>query len=378
MIFYDAIGATVQTLLIRKRDLFVPTKFIFIFLISLPFLQSCTCSRSTESKTKSGDQTAGKTINMYIWGEYTSKRVLDDFEQKTGIHVNETNFSSNEEMLAKLQAGATGYDLIVPSDYMVTIMIKLGLIDKLDRTKIPNAANIDPLFMGKDFDPKNEYSLPYSWSTTGIAFLKNKSPIKITSYKTLISNPLLKNRVSLLDDMREVFGVALKIQGDSVNSTDEVKLRQAAAVLTTAKQHIKEFNSTPAQSLVQGDIVAAQMYSNEALRVQMNNPELSFILPEEGATMSIDNMIVLASSQKKDEVYALINFFLDPVNNQKFVEDMIASPVIKGVIETLPQKFRDNEVISKPSDVIERSEPLRDVGQATTIYDRLWTEIKAR
>lgn len=351
-------------------------KLIVVLLVSL--IQSCTCSRNSESKTNAGDAARGRSVNLFIWGEYTSKRVLDDFEQKTGIHVNETNFSSNEEMLAKLQAGATGYDLIVPSDYMVTILIKLGLLDKLDRTQIPNANNIDPLFMGKEYDPANDYSLPYSWSATGIAYLKKKSPIKITSYKTLVTDPQLKNRVALLDDMREVFALALKIQGDSVNSTDEAKLKKAATTLAAIKQHVKEFNSTPAQSLAQGDVVAAHMYSNEAFRLKLANPDLEFIIPDEGATTAIDNMIILRSSQKKTEAHALINFFLDPVNNQKFVEDMIAVPVVKGVVEKLPAKFRENQVISNAGYVMKHSEPIQDVGEATTLYDRLWTEFKAR
>ena len=356
------------------------TKFRFIAaILALISVQSCTntCSRQSDSKT-SANQPSSKSINLFIWGEYVSKGVLTAFEQKTGIHVNETNFSSPEEALAKLQAGVSGYDLIVPSDYMVAIMIKLGLLDKLDRSKIPNAAHIETALLNKDFDPTNEFSLPYSWSTTGIAIAKSKSPVKITGYKTMLTPPALQNRVSLLDDMREVFSVALKMQGDPINTTDEVKLKKAAATLTGFKQHIKEFNSTPAQSLIQGDVVAAQMYSNEALRAQQNNPDIDFITPEEGTTMAIDCMVILKTSQKKDEAHALIDFFLDAANNQKFVEEMVAAPVIQGVAEKLPPKLRDNPILTKPAEIAKHTESLRDVGEATTIYDRLWTEIKAR
>lgn len=340
--------------------------------------QSCTntCSRQTDSKTAANQER--KSLHLFIWGEYVSKSVLDSFEQRTGIHVDESNFSSPEEALAKLQAGVSGYDLIVPSDYMVAIMIKLGLLDKLDLSKIPHAKQIEPALLHKDFDPTNEYSIPYSWSTTGIAVAKSKSPVKITGYKTMLTSPLLQNRISLLDDMREVFSVALKMQGDPINTTDEAKLKKAAATLSEFKQRIKEFNSTPAQSLIQGDVVAAQMYSNEALRAQQKNPDIEFITPEEGTTMAIDCMVILRTSQKKDEAHALIDFFLEAANNQKFVEDMIAAPVIQGVADALPPKLHGNPIITKPEEMAKHTESLRDIGDATTIYDRLWTEIKAR
>lgn len=353
------------------------TKIRFIAaIVTLFSIQSCTntCSRSSDSKTKQAD----KSLNLFIWGDYVSKSVLDDFEQKTGIHAHESNFSSSEEALAKLQAGASGYDLIVPSDYMVAIMIKLGLLDKLDLKKIPHAAQIEAALLHKDFDPTNEFSLPYSWATTGIAVAKSKSPVKITGYKTMLTSPELQNRVSLLDDMREVFSVALKMQGDPINTTDETKLKKAAMTLSEFKQRIKEFNSTPTQSLLQGDVVAAQMYSNEALRAQKKNPDIELVIPEEGTTMAIDCMVILKTSQKKDEAYALIDFFLEAANNQKFVEEMITAPVIQGVAEALPEKLRGNPIITKPEEMAKRTESLRDVGEATAIYDRLWTEIKAR
>lgn len=342
-------------------------------------INGCTCSRSDDSKNaSSGTAQAAKSLNLFIWGEYVSKGVLAAFEQKTGIHVNETNFSSPEEALAKIQAGAAGYDLIVPSDYMVAIMIKLGMLEKLDRTKIPHAAQIEPSLLGKEFDPTNEFSLPYSWSTTGIAVMTSKSPVKITGYKQMLTEPKLKNRISMLDDMREEFSVALRMQGDNVNTTNEEKLKQAAVTLAGFKQHIKEFNSTPAQSLIQGDVVAAQMYSNEALRAEQTHPDIDFIIPEEGTTFAIDCMVILKTSQKKNEAHALIDFFLEPENNQKFVEELVAAPVIKGVAEKLPPKLRDNPIITKPGEIEKKTESLRDVGDATTIYDRLWTEIKAR
>lgn len=350
------------------------SRLIMLIGFWLSLLSSCTCSPQAQKLTSSD----AKPLRLFIWGDYTSKEVLTAFEQKFQTQVIETNFASNEEALAKLQAGADGYDVIVPSDYMVTIMIKLGLLEPLDTAQIPNHQLVDPELLTKEFDPKNVYSMPYSWSATGIAMTAKKIKPAIEGYKDLLTRPDLKGKVAMLDDMREVLGAALRIQGDSLNSQDEAKIQQAGAFLKTAKPQIKEFNSSPAQSLLQGDIVAAQMYSNEALRARLKNPEIQFILPKEGATIAIDNMVVLKSSQNKKLAHAFINFMLDTEINKQFATALWTAPVNSQSAAQLPDTRKQLQVIGKPADLAKRAEPIKDVGDATTIYDRLWTEFKAQ
>lgn len=155
--------------------------------------------------------------------------------------MNVTNFASNEELLAKMQAGATGYDVIVPSDYMVAVMIKLGLLEPLKRSEIPRWEGLDPQFLGKEFDPQNTYSVPYGWATTGIAYNRKHFPEGIKSWKEFFENPKLKGHIGLLDDTREVFGAALKLKGQSLNSTDEKQLKEAQLYLIKNKGQIKAY-----------------------------------------------------------------------------------------------------------------------------------------
>ena len=336
------------------------------------FFSGCTCSRQ-DSQTK--DKVT--SINLFVWGEYTSPRVLKGFQEATGISVIETNFASNEEMLAKLQAGATGYDVVIPSDYMVSAMVKLGLLAKLDHSKLPNFAGIDELLLAREYDPENQYSVPYSWSVSGIAYRKDKVSTPITSYKDLFERPDLKGHVALLDDMREAVAAAMRIHGHGTNDVNKEDLAEAAKTLKTVKSQIKEFNSTPATSLLQGDLVAAQMYSNEALRAQLKNNNLEFVLPSDGFTMSIDNMVILNASTKKDAAHAFINFIISESSSAHFTEDVIAAPVNKSARDNLPPNLKSNPILASPRTLHPTPEMQKDLGEFTADYDRVWTEVKA-
>lgn len=205
-------------------------------------------------------------MNLFIWAEYTSKPMLEEFTKKTGIKVNESNYASNEELLAKLQTGATGFDLAVPSDYMVSVMAKLALVQELDKSQIPNAADLDPKFLGKTYDPQNKVSLPYGWAITGFAVNRSLYDGPAASWADLLQNEKVKGRVSLLDDVREALATTLKLQGSSLNTQNPEELARAKAALAAAKKkNIKTFNSTPADILTAGEVLIAQMYSTEAL-----------------------------------------------------------------------------------------------------------------
>lgn len=316
-------------------------------------------------------------IQLFSWGEYTSKSIFSDFKAETGIDVIESNFSSNEELLAKMQAGGAGYDLIIPSDYMVTVMAELKLLAPLDLAKIPNASNIDPELLNLDHDPKNTWSLPYSWSLAGIIFRKNRVEKAVTGHGDLFRRDDLKFRFSILDDSREMIGSALKSRGESVNTTDDNTLNQIKSLLINIKKRAREFNSTPSSQLLNGDLIAAQIYSNEALRLTLKDSNFRFILPDDGFTMAVDNMAIPAASRNKERAHVLINYLLRPDINLRFARDVLAAPVIKGVREKLMPELR-NQPAMGPLDVIrKKSETIKDLGAITKKYDRIWTELKA-
>lgn len=339
------------------------------------------CTKSKPESTpeaKTAAATPDQVVNLFIWGDYTSKPLLDEFTRRTGIKVQESNYTSNEEMLAKLQAGASGFDVAVPSDYMVAVMIKLGMLKELDKSKLPNAAHIDAQFLKKPYDPENKFSLPYAWSITGIAVNRTSYDAPVSSWADIVTNDKAKGRVSMLDDVREVIAAALKLQGKSLNTTSLADLDQAKALLLSAKKNIKAFNSMPGPLLGSGDVVIAQMYSGEAsVAARDSGKKIEFVIPKEGATMAIDNAVVLKDAPHAEAAHALVNFFYDMATEVDFVTRTLSGPVLAGIKDQLPPAVQANPNLFPSPEALARCEMMQDLGDFTAAYDRVWQELKA-
>ncbi len=347
-------------------------------LLLLFFLIS-TISCTAKKDPSEGGSAEKKTLNLFIWSNYVSDESLKEFEKESNIKVSVTQYASNEELLAKLQAGATGYDVVVPSDYMVTVMIKLGLLEPLNASLIPNKAKLDSQFLGKEYDPRNEYSLPYSWASTGIAYNKRFFPEGVKSWKEFFENPKLKGHIGLLDDTREVFAVALKVAGHSLNSVDEKELKEAQAFLIKNKGSVKAFLSDSMEAITSGEVWATQMYSSDALQAKAKTKGIvEYISPEEGGTFSIDNLVIPKSAQNKDGAHKLINYLISLENSRRFVQKIYAGPVLTETKGHLPQELQNNSALFPPKSTLDKLEMLKDLGAATAVYDRLWTELKTQ
>ena len=191
-----------------------------------------------------GQPTATKSteLNLYAWSEYIPQTLLDNFTTQTGIKVNYDTYSSNEELMAKLQAGASGYDVIIPSDYMVSILNKQGLLEKLDMAQIPNFKNIDDRLKNQDYDPGNQFTVPYQWGTSCLVVDTSKVTRPITKWADLW-DPEFAGKVVLLDDEREVIGMVLEVLGYDKNSTDPAQLEEAKTKLSELMPNVKLFDS---------------------------------------------------------------------------------------------------------------------------------------
>jgi spermidine/putrescine transport system substrate-binding protein len=338
---------------------------------------ACTKDKKPDATTATAPA-AAKVVNLYNWADYSSPEVLAEFTKKTGIEVKETNFSSNEEMLAKLQAGATGYDVIIPSDYMVTVMTKLGLIEELDKSKIPNAAQIDPKWLNAAYDPGNKYSLPYAWVMTGIAVNRDLYKGPMASWGDLFLAKDLKNKVAMLDDVRETVGAALKFNGLSLNATKPEDLAKAKATLVSAKENVKAFNATPSDLITTGEVAAAHMYSQEALMAaRESGRKIEFVMPKEGGTLAVENVVIPKTAANREAAYAFINFLYEKSSNLGLVMATMSGPVVVGVKEMLPADVQANAAMFPTEETLKRCEMLQDVGDATAAFDRVWAEIKA-
>lgn len=349
-----------------------------LIILSGLLLLSGACTPKPEPAPGSGAPSK-KTIHLAIWSNYLAPETLAEFQARTGHQVRVSHFSSNEELLAKLQAGATGYDVIVPSDYMVFAMGKLGLLRKLDGARIPNAGKLDPRYLKRSFDPKNEYSVPYDVGTTGIAINRTLFKGRLQGWKDLYSSAELSGKFSLLDDARETLGTALKAQGFSLNTRDPEQLRKAKALLVRNRSRIKSFNSETLAALTQGEVAVAHAYVSDALQARKaTGGKIEYVLPEEGGTFYIDNLSIPASAGNPDEAHALIDFLLEPKVGAATTLSVFVAPASQGALALLPPGFREENRALFPGEAqLSKFELLEDLGDDAQLWDRLWTEIKA-
>jgi spermidine/putrescine transport system substrate-binding protein len=329
--------------------------------------------------TKKASSPEAREVNLSIWGNYLSPEMKSKFEKESGVKINISNYSSNEELLAKVQMGASGIDVAVPSDYMVEIMTKMNLLEPLKSGEIPNKAGISEQFLKQSYDPENTYSLPYTWTTTGIAYNKELYKGDIKGWKDLLDNKELKGKFALLDDVRETTGAALKMNGVSVNSTNADEIKKAKETLLAAKKNIKMFTSDTIDILKNKEVVAAQAYSSDALQAATQNPgKIAYVLPIEGATYAIDNLVILKGASHPEAAHKLINFLISKEAEIAKVKSIYGGPILKDTRKDLPKELQENPVLFPSTATFQKLEHVRDLGADSKMYDDLWTEVKTK
>jgi spermidine/putrescine-binding protein len=348
---------------------------IFCFLI-LAMSMSLTACNGTEKST---------TLNLYAWSEYVPQQMLDDFSAKYGITVNYDTYSSNEEMLAKLQAGASGYDVIIPSDYTVAIMIKQDMLEPIDASKLANFGNLDPRFINRNYDPGNKYSIPYQWGTTGLVYDKTLVPSEPKSWADLW-DPAYNGRLVFLDDEREVMGMALQVLNINHNSTNATELNQAEQKLIEIKTNILKFDSdAPETAIISGEAWAGLVYNGNASLAYQEDPNVVYICPTEGCTIWFDNLAIPKGAPHKDAAMLFLDWVLNPQQSILISKEFPYSNPNKAALDLLktddPALYESYMAFSgtNPDDAfLAKTDPIVDVGDATTLYDSLWTDFKSR
>ncbi len=318
-----------------------------------------------------------RQLNVFTWAGYMNDDIRNGFEKEFGVAVTVDTYPSNEDLLAKLQAGATGYDIIMPSDYMVTILIKLGLLAELSRDNIPNFRNISPRFLDKYYDTENRYSVPYTFGTAGIAYDSDVVSPAPDSWAVLWDKRYA-NQFSMLDDERETLGVALKLLGYSLNTTDEKELKAAKEKLIAQKSLVKQYKSEAEELLAAGDVVMAHCWSGDAFRATETKPSLRYVIPKEGGSQFIDTVCIPKSSAHKRVAEQFINYLLRPEVNAKITALTKYGTCVPAAKEHLPEHLREHEFIYPTTAVLETLEWLKEPGEFTRHYNRAWEEIKAR
>ena len=351
----------------KKRSLQI---FLGFGLFALCFAGFTGCTRAEKAP-------AANVVNLAIWGNYVTPELIKKFEVETGVKVNISNYNSNEELLAKIQAGASGIDVAVPSDYMVRILTKLGLLHEIDKAKIANMAQVMPDLLRQDFDPENRYSLPYTWSTAGIAVNRELYTGEIKGWKSIFTDVRLAGKMSLLDDVREVLAAALKYHGHSVNTIKPEELKEAEATLLEVKSRVKMFRSDTVDALLKKEVAVAHAFSTDALQAAAKSGgKIEFILPEEGGTRAIDNLVILKTSKNLEAAHKLLNFMLSPEVNVSFVKTVWGGPILKTTKDQLPEAMRTSPVLFPSAARLSKFEAVLDLGSNTRLYDELWTRVK--
>ena len=338
-------------------------RFLFLCVAFVPLLAVSACKQQ-------------ETLHLFTWSDYFSDEAIRGFESEAGVRVVIDTYENNEDLVAKLQAGVTGYDLVVPSDYAVAQLIALDLLEPIDRANIPNFANLDPKFLDQYFDPGNVYSIPYLWGTAGIGYDATRVDPAPTSWAVLWDERYA-DRINMLDDMRETMAVALKRLGYSVNATDPAQIEAARDLLIEQKPLVRSYTTETDALMLSGQVVLTHAWSGDVLRVQEEKPAWRYVVPDEGSTFFIDNLAIPKGTRHK----ALAERFIDYILRPEVIASVTAftryANCVPASIPLLPEHLRENPAVFPPDEVIRNLETLRDLGEAEVRYGEAWTAIKA-
>jgi spermidine/putrescine-binding protein len=325
-----------------------------------------------------GDGPNGR-LNVYIWSSYLPDEVVQEFETAAGVKVNIETYDDNETLERKLQSGVSGFDLVVPSDYMVARLAAQKLIQPLDKAKLPGFANLDPAFLDQAFDPGNQYSLPWVWGTTGIGYNKEKAGGEIDSWSVLFDEKH-QGRILMLEDTREVIAAALKSLGRSVNDTSDEAIAAGAEKLKRQKPLVKTYNSGDfANILASGDVDYAHAYNGELAKVVAESAgKLAYVVPKEGGVIWMDNICLVAGAKNAGNAYKFLDFILKPEVSAKIVNDISYAGANRAAKPFIKPELLNDPVIYPPAEVVARCEYMKDLGAAAEKLDAIWTEIKAQ
>lgn len=320
-------------------------------------------------------------VIIYNWGEYIDPEVLDMFEEETGIQVIYEEFETNEIMYPKIQSGAIAYDLVCPSDYMIQKMIQNDLLQPLNFDNIPNAKNIGQVYYEKSrqFDPDNQYSIPYCWGTVGILYNTKMVDEPIDSW-TVLWDTQYKDNILMQDSVRDAFAVALKTLGYSLNSTSIHELTQAKDLLVQQKPLVQAYVIDQVRDKMIGSEAAiGVIYSGEAIYTQTENPDLAYVVPKEGSNMWIDSWVMPKNAPNKENAEKFLDFLCRPeiaLMNFEYITYSTPNEKARELIED--PAIRNSEIAFPGDSILSRCETFTYLGEdADEVYNQLWREVKS-
>lgn len=322
-------------------------------------------------------------LNIFVWTEYIPSDMIECFELVYGIKVNRDEYSSNEEMYAKVSAGGSNYDLVQPTDYIVPLMARQDLLQELDHEKLPAFNNIDPNYLNFEFDPENKYTMPYQAGTDAIVVNTAVVENVPQSWEDLWK-PEYAGRMVFLDDSRATIGLTLLTLGYDVNTTNPDELAEAKEKLSLLVPNVKLFDSdSPKTALIAGDVDLGMTWTAEALLAQQENPSIEYVYPTEGAILWQDNWAMLKDAPHAGAAYAWLNYTMQGDIFWMMLRDFpytnpntAALEYAKANQTELYDAYMASPITNVPAEAIQNGHRIGDVGEATPLYDDIWVEVK--
>ncbi len=348
----------------KKGIKFLSTLLIVVVFV-LPLLSGCGGKKRV-------------TINVFNWGEYIGETVIEEFEKKYNIKVNYEVFETNEDMYIKIKSGGANYDVAIPSDYMIKRMIDEDLLYTIDFANVPNYKYIDQRFKGLDYDPDNEYSVPYMWGTVGILYNKKMVKEKVDSWK-ILWDPKYRKQILMLDSQRDSIGVALKMLGYSMNTRSLSELEEAKEALIEQKPLVLSYVVNEVKDkMVAGEAALAVVWSGDAVAAMRENPDLVYVIPKEGSNLWVDAMVIPKTSKHKKEAELFINFMCETAIAHENADYIGYNTPHTEVLKLLdPDLVNDRTLYPREEDIGNLEIFVFDKDMVRE-YDRAWTEVKAK
>jgi spermidine/putrescine transport system substrate-binding protein len=318
-----------------------------------------------------------RQLHLYCWSSYIKPELIERFEQEFDCQVILDTFDSNESMYTKLRIGHSGYDIIVPSSYFIPLLESQNLLEPIDWEKVPNAQHLDRNWLASYNISATDKSMPYMMSITGLAYRKDKLSLITPSWRMLERRDL-KGRMTMLNDIREVFGAALKALGFSANTLDEAEIKQAENLIISWKANLAKFESEQYKNgVASAEYLLVQGYSGDILQVMEENEEVQFLIPLEGTTISCDHLVIPKGAPQKELAEAFLNFLYDPevaAENMEYLRyfspNQAAYPLLNEALKNSPSFFL-------PKFLDDKSEVIEDIGPHILKYSRAWDRVKA-
>jgi spermidine/putrescine transport system substrate-binding protein len=325
-----------------------------------------------------GSKAENGEVNVYNWGEYIDEDLLEQFQQETGIKVNYSVYSDNESMYSTLKGGSADYDVIIPSDYMISRLISEDMLEKIDFDNVPNYANIDDDYRNMDYDPTNEYSVPYMWGVVGIVYNTTMVDYVPDSWDILWDENLA-GQILMFDNSRDAIGIALKALGYSYNTTDEAQITEAVDKLIEQKPLVQAYVMDQIfDKMEAGEAAVGPYYAGDAITMIEENPDLAFVFPKEGSNYYVDAMCIPKGASNKENAEAFINFMCQPevmAANDAVVKYSVPSSAGRELVE---EELRDSDICYPSSDVMSKAEVYINLPQEILdLYDAEWIRLKA-